>query len=140
MKHTPSTSPARSHADKTAPVTRRTRLGLLSAGAGLGALAITGMTALTDAPQWAMATAREDANAQVAASLGGVQALPKSVINDRGLLSFADVVESVSPSVVSVLVERSVEVPRGRPQVPPGFERFFGFPDAPQEDNDDRFG
>lgn len=40
-----------------------------------------------------------------------------------GTLSFADLVERVSPAVVSVLVEREVE----RPQVPRELERFFRF-------------
>lgn len=41
----------------------------------------------------------------------------------EGTLSFADLVERVSPAVVSVLVEREVE----RPQVPRELERFFRF-------------
>ena len=46
-----------------------------------------------------------------------------------GTLSFADLVERVSPAVVSVLVEREVDAPR----VPEGLEDFFrfGFPDQP---------
>ncbi|MCB2098974.1 MAG: trypsin-like peptidase domain-containing protein, partial [Parvularculaceae bacterium] len=40
-----------------------------------------------------------------------------------GSLSFADLVERVSPAVVSVLVEREVEQPR----VPEALQDFFGF-------------
>ncbi len=40
-----------------------------------------------------------------------------------GTLSFADLVERVSPAVVSILVEREIESPR----VPQELERFFGF-------------
>ncbi|MEZ5894331.1 MAG: Do family serine endopeptidase [Parvularculaceae bacterium] len=49
-----------------------------------------------------------------------------------GTLSFADLVERVSPAVVSVLVEREVETPR----VPPELQGFFrfGFPDDGQGD------
>ncbi|MEM1191792.1 MAG: Do family serine endopeptidase [Pseudomonadota bacterium] len=137
MKQTPKFSNA-PRAQETVTPPRRTRLGLLSAGAGLGALAMAAMTQATS-----VTAAQADEAGQgitgAATALAGAQALPQSVINDRGLLSFADVVESVSPSVVSVLVERSVELPRGRPQVPPGFERFFGFPEDQQEDNDDPF-
>ncbi len=41
----------------------------------------------------------------------------------EGGLSFADLVERVSPAVVSILVEREVE----RPQMPEEFEEFFRF-------------
>ncbi len=40
-----------------------------------------------------------------------------------GSLSFADLVERVSPAVVSVLVEREIE----RPRVPEALQDFFGF-------------
>lgn len=55
-----------------------------------------------------------------------------------GTLSFADLVERVSPAVVSVLVEREVE----RPQMPNGFEDFFNFRfgDPNQQQEDDPFG
>ncbi|WP_411816181.1 Do family serine endopeptidase [Hyphococcus sp. DH-69] len=55
-----------------------------------------------------------------------------------GTLSFADLVERVSPAVVSVLVEREVE----RPRLPPGLDGFFNFrfgdpENAPRDDFDD---
>ena len=55
-----------------------------------------------------------------------------------GTLSFADLVERVSPSVVSILVEREVD----RPQIPNQLEEFFNFrygdPDQDQR-RDPRF-
>lgn len=54
-----------------------------------------------------------------------------------GTLSFADLVERVSPSVVSVLVEREVQ----SPALPSQFEEFFNFrfgqPDRPSDPFDD---
>ncbi len=51
-----------------------------------------------------------------------------------GTLSFADLVERVSPAVVSVLVEREVDA---RPGGPAGLEEFFNFRfGAPQERGD----
>ena len=52
-----------------------------------------------------------------------------------GALSFADLVERVSPSVVSVMVERRVE----RPQMPSQLEEFFRFRFG-QPDGDEGFG
>ncbi|MBT8472638.1 MAG: Do family serine endopeptidase [Marinicaulis sp.] len=52
-----------------------------------------------------------------------------------GTLSFADLVEQVSPAVVSIRVEREVEGPR----LPSQFEEFFNFRRGPN-DNDDFFG
>jgi len=52
-----------------------------------------------------------------------------------GTLSFADLVERVSPAVVSVLVEREVEAPR----MPPGFENFFRFGSPDDQQNNDGF-
>lgn len=49
-----------------------------------------------------------------------------------GTLSFADLVERVSPAVVSILVEREVE----QPEVPEELERFFQFRRAPQQNDD----
>ena len=51
-----------------------------------------------------------------------------------GTLSFADLVERVSPSVVSVLVEREIETPR----VPDQFQEFFRFRFG-EPDSDDQF-
>lgn len=48
-----------------------------------------------------------------------------------GTLSFADLVERVSPAVVSIEVEREVQ----RPQIPSQFERFFEF-EQPRGDGD----
>ncbi len=54
-----------------------------------------------------------------------------------GTLSFADLVERVSPAVVSILVEREVEPQR----LPDGLEQFFNFRggpnDQPRDDFDD---
>ena len=55
-----------------------------------------------------------------------------------GTLSFADLVERVSPSVVSILVEREIQ----RPQMPDQLQEFFNFrfgPDGPQG-RDEGFG
>ncbi|MEM9494831.1 MAG: Do family serine endopeptidase [Pseudomonadota bacterium] len=52
-----------------------------------------------------------------------------------GTLSFADLVERVSPSVVSVMVERDVP----GPQLPSQFEDFFRFRFGPQERGGDDF-
>ena len=52
-----------------------------------------------------------------------------------GTLSFADLVEQVSPAVVSIRVEREIEGPR----LPSQFEEFFNFRRGPN-DNDDFFG
>ncbi|WP_375203658.1 Do family serine endopeptidase [Hyphococcus sp.] len=49
-----------------------------------------------------------------------------------GTLSFADLVERVSPSVVSVLVEREVDMRRN---VPGGLEEFFNFRFGTPDDN-----
>jgi len=50
-------------------------------------------------------------------------------------LSFADLVERVSPAVVSILVEREVE----QPEVPQELERFFQFRRPQQQQPDDGF-
>ena len=52
-------------------------------------------------------------------------------------LSFADLVERVSPAVVSVLTERELRAPDLRGQVPEEFERFFrfGIPDGGDRDD-----
>ncbi len=50
-----------------------------------------------------------------------------------GTLSFADLVERVSPSVVSVLVEREIEAAR----LPSQFEEFFNFRFGTPEPEDD---
>ncbi len=52
-----------------------------------------------------------------------------------GTLSFADIVERVSPAVVSVLVEREVE----RPQMPNELEQFFQFRFGEPQGGDDGF-
>ena len=64
------------------------------------------------------------------AGLGGAQAQaprlvtpPPAVSLGSGQFSFADLVERVSPAVVSVLVEREVE----RPQIPDELQQFFQF-------------
>lgn len=44
-----------------------------------------------------------------------------------GTLSFADLVERVSPAVVSILVEREVETPSGMRGIPNELEDFFNF-------------
>ncbi len=85
------------------------------------------------------------AAALVAASLTAAPAFAQAPrltappVTADGALSFADLVERVSPAVVSVLVEREVEAP----QMPTGLEEFFNFrfgqPDAPQPDGDDPF-
>lgn len=55
-----------------------------------------------------------------------------------GTLSFADLVERVSPAVVSVLVEREVETRRGvPPQIEDLFQFRFGFPDDQGSDDFD---
>lgn len=51
-----------------------------------------------------------------------------------GTLSFADLVERVSPSVVSILVEREVD----RPQVPNQLEEFFNFRFGDPDQNQNR--
>ncbi|MFQ5562968.1 MAG: Do family serine endopeptidase [Parvularculaceae bacterium] len=66
--------------------------------------------------------------AAAAFSIGApVQAQPPRLLAPPlaadGTLSFADLVERVSPAVVSVLVEREVE----HPQIPSELERFFQF-------------
>ncbi len=71
-----------------------------------------------------------------AAGVGFAQAprLMAPPVAADGTLSFADLVERVSPSVVSVLVEREVESPR----VPDQFEEFFRFRFG-EPDSDDQF-
>ena len=68
---------------------------------------------------------------------GGAQAqaprLMAPPVAADGTLSFADLVERVSPSVVSVLVEREFE---GRPQLPSMMEEFFQFRFGPQGPNE----
>ncbi len=55
-----------------------------------------------------------------------------------GTLSFADLVERVSPAVVSVLVEREVETRRNLPpQIEDLFQFRFGFPDEQGQGQDD---
>jgi len=49
-----------------------------------------------------------------------------------GTLSFADLVERVSPAVVSIMVEREVQ----RPQIPSQFEEFFNFRFGPPRESD----
>lgn len=53
-----------------------------------------------------------------------------------GTLSFADLVERVSPSVVSVLVEREIEGPRLPNQLEEFFNFRFGDPNPDQQFND----
>jgi serine protease Do len=55
-----------------------------------------------------------------------------------GTLSFADLVERVSPAVVSILVEREVKRPQ-MPEIPEEFERFFNFRFGLPPDEDDPF-
>ena len=71
-----------------------------------------------------------------AAGVGFAQAprLMAPPVAADGTLSFADLVERVSPSVVSVLVEREVESPR----VPDQFEEFFRFRFG-EPDSEDQF-
>jgi serine protease Do len=80
------------------------KVGLLTgaAMAAVGALALSGVTG---------------ANAQAPRLLP-----PQAAVHD-GSFSFADLVERVAPSVVSVLVEREVE----RPQIPDQLQQFFQF-------------
>jgi len=85
--------------------TKGFRNGLLTGVAATAALAFAGVVVLPDA--------RAQAPRLVA---------PPPVAVD-GTLSFADLVERVSPAVVSVLVEREVE----RPPVPEELEEFFQF-------------
>lgn len=60
---------------------------------------------------------------------------PAAVVD--GSLSFADLVERVAPSVVSVLVEREVETP----QVPQALQEFFQYRfGQPPQGQDDDFG
>ena len=54
-----------------------------------------------------------------------------------GTLSFADLVERVSPSVVSVLVEREVQTPAMPSQFNDFFNFRFGQPDRPSDPFDD---
>jgi serine protease Do len=49
-------------------------------------------------------------------------------IGIEGQLSFADLVEQVSPAVVSIHTEQTIE----RPEIPREFERFFNAPGAPR--------
>jgi serine protease Do len=80
------------------------RAGLMTGAAiaALGAAVVSGVTG---------------ANAQAPRLLP-----PQAAVHD-GSLSFADLVERVAPSVVSVLVEREVE----RPQIPDQLQQFFQF-------------
>ncbi len=85
------------------------KAGLLTGVAGAVALGVAGLLALPDA------------SAQAPRLVA-----PASAAD--GSLSFADLVERVSPSVVSVLVEKEIE----RPQVPEALQDFFfrfGTPD-----------
>jgi len=117
----------------TKPYHTKTKLGFLAGGVALGVLAMT-MPSLVD----------RTARAKTIATVATVQAAqPIAPLPARQIagFSFADVVERVSPAVVSVLVEREVERPSRPRGLPEGFERFFGFPGVPQEgpDNDDPF-
>ena len=88
---------------------KKTKTGLLAASAIVGAVALTGGVV-----------------SQVSAQAPRLMAPPVAA---DGTLSFADLVERVSPAVVSVLVEREFE----RPQVPNALEEFFEFRFGPRE-------
>ncbi len=133
-----------SNQNRSPSLISKSRFGFLAAGVAIGALAISG-AGLIPGKTEAHATPSIGSTIGVQAAVkanGEIAPLP---VNRAGVFSFADVVERVSPAVVSVLVEREVEAPqRGLPRgLPPGFERFFGLPggrdDGPQNDNDDGF-
>ncbi len=115
------------------------RFGFLAAGVAIGALAISAGGVLQNKPQANASTSLAAIGVQSAKSSGEIAALPVN----RNAFSFADVVERVSPAVVSVLVEHEVETQRRRlPRgIPEGFERFFGIPEGRgnSPDNDDPF-
>ncbi len=71
------------------------------------------------------------AGANIAAKASATQRIPQLFTNDAGTLSFANLVEKISPAVVSVLVEREVQTSRRPRNIPPGFERFFNLPTQP---------
>jgi len=119
----------------------KSRAGFLLAGVALGALIMNADGFLSE--QAKASSSLSDVGTVSPLSLSASQEIAP-LTTRNGQLSFADVVERVSPAVVSVLVEQEVEaqaqrrVPRG---LPPGFERFFNFPGAPEggADNDDPF-
>ncbi|WDI32140.1 Do family serine endopeptidase [Hyphococcus flavus] len=82
---------------------KRSVFAITAAGAAAAALSIAGLGFHT-------------ANAQA-------PRLMAPPVSADGTLSFADLVERVSPAVVSILVEREVETPR----IPDGLEQFFNF-------------
>jgi len=85
--------------------TNKAYMKIFAAGAAAGALSLG-----------AIATLGLTANAQA-------PRLMSPPLSSDGTLSFADLVEEVSPSVVSILVEREVETP----QIPSQLEDFFRF-------------
>ncbi|WP_425407713.1 Do family serine endopeptidase [Hyphococcus sp.] len=93
---------------------------------------------------YAVAAAGAAATALGFAALGSTAATAQAPrlmappVSADGTLSFADLVERVSPAVVSILVEREVETP----QIPDSLEQFFNFrfgnpsnPNAPAPDD-----
>lgn len=114
---------------------RGIKFGLMAGAVSIGAIALGGAGILDT-----NATALSQSPTPIAATQGA-QALAQLPRNQAGVFSFADIVEQVSPSVVSVFVEREVEAPSRPRGLPEGFERFFGFPGAPEggADNDDPF-
>ncbi len=113
----------------------KARFGLLVSGVALGALAVT----LVQEGQ-TRSTAFAESDQAMAALPVAAQAIKAPKANVPLKLSFADMVEQVSPAVVSVLVEREVQVATQR-ALPPGFERFFGFPfGAPEGEQANPFG
>lgn len=100
-----------------------TYMKIFAAGAAAGALSLG-----------AVATLGLTANAQAPRLLS-------PPLSSDGTLSFADLVEEVTPSVVSILVEREIE----SREVPPQLEQFFRFgqrggPDGgPSDRRGDRF-
>ena len=104
-----------------------TKIGLLVTGAAAGAVAMTGF-GRSEVPAPALA--------ETTIAAASVQQIPPLRGDNIAGFSFADVVEQVSPAVVSVLVERSVELPGRVSPLPPGFERFFGFPGLPDSEED----
>ncbi len=98
----------------TTSKTKAPFLSILAAGAAAVALTVAGFSYSTNASAQAPRLTAPTASAV-------------------GTISTADLVEQVSPSVVSVLVEREIQ----GPQIPSMFEDFFRF--GPPRDNGDDF-
>jgi len=116
--------------NNNAPRAGRVRDGFL---AGVAALSLGALVLTEVLPASAQPAADTTTPATTSSTTPDGQALNAAPLGETGIFSFADIVEQVSPAVVSITVE--TVVPAQQLDLPPGFEDFFdqfGLPDQGQ--------